>query len=208
MVSVFAFETPVPMPFGHERVGYLVSDMAQAVRAARAAGADVIVDTFDDPIGKDAVVQWPGGWTMQLYWHTKAPSYAPLEYLPDSRVYVSAQSADTFVRSFRTFSHGHVTLDDRHADGAMIGRPGQPFRLIRLESTFGKMAVFVTDGKLPYPYGVESTGYAVSNLDASLAKARAAGVSVLTPIYADKTQRSVMVQFPGGYIAEMHDVVQ
>src|SRR5476651_520435 len=44
MLSVFAFQTPVPYPFGEERTGYLVADMAQAVHAARAAGADVTVE--------------------------------------------------------------------------------------------------------------------------------------------------------------------
>lgn len=208
MVSVFAFETPIPYPFGREHVGYLVTDLDQAIHAARAAGADVLVESFDDPIGKDAIIQWPGGWTMQLYWHTKAPSYAPLETLPETRVYVSAQSADKFIRSFKTFSHGHVALDDHHADGAMIGRPDTVFRLVRLASPFGKMAVFVTDGKLPYPYGLESTGYAVNNLDATLTKAQASGAKVISTPYADATQHSVMVQFPGGYIAEIHDAAK
>ncbi|OUL95502.1 glyoxalase, partial [Paraburkholderia hospita] len=124
MLSVFAFQTPVPYPFGRERTGYLVTDIDKAVRAARAAGADVIVDTFDDPIGKDAVIQWPGGLYMQLYWHTKAPSYGPLETVPDNRVYVSAQAADNFVKRFVRFSHGKVVSDNRRADGSEIGRPG------------------------------------------------------------------------------------
>jgi hypothetical protein len=55
-----------------------------AVRAARECGADVIVAPFDDPIGRDAVVQWPGGVNMQLYWHTTAPSYATLQTIPNS----------------------------------------------------------------------------------------------------------------------------
>src|SRR5256885_8303425 len=42
-----------------------------AVRAARACGADVIVAPFDDPIGRDAIVQWPGGVNMQLYWQDR-----------------------------------------------------------------------------------------------------------------------------------------
>src|SRR5438094_4923297 len=74
-ISVFGFKTPVPYPFGRERTGYLVTDMDAAVRAARAAGADVIVAPFNDPIGRDVVIQFPGGVNMQLYWHTSAPSY-------------------------------------------------------------------------------------------------------------------------------------
>ncbi len=73
-LSVFGFKTPVPYPFGSERTGYLVTDLDAAVRAARASGADVIVAPFNDPIGRDAIVQWPGGVNMQLYWHTTAPT--------------------------------------------------------------------------------------------------------------------------------------
>src|SRR5713226_3350262 len=77
-LSVFGFKTPVPYPFGLERTGYLVTDMDEAVRAARATGADVLVAAFNDPIGQDAIIQWPGGVNTQLYWHTTAPSYTPL----------------------------------------------------------------------------------------------------------------------------------
>src|SRR5271167_2470063 len=68
-LSIFAYQTPVPFPFGQERTGYLVTDMNLAIEAARSAGAEVIVEPFKDPIGIDAVIQWPGGVKMQLYWH-------------------------------------------------------------------------------------------------------------------------------------------
>src|SRR6267154_5311421 len=60
-LSVFGFKTPIPYPFAGERTGYLVTDMDEAVRAAKATGADVLVAPFDDPIGRDAIIQWPGG---------------------------------------------------------------------------------------------------------------------------------------------------
>jgi hypothetical protein len=47
-LSTFAFQTPVPYPFGQERTGYLVTDINQAIRAAREAGAEVVVDKFKD----------------------------------------------------------------------------------------------------------------------------------------------------------------
>src|SRR5437016_7068826 len=74
-VSVFGFKTPIPFPFGAERTGYLVTDLDGATRAARDDGADVLVSPFNDPIGRDVIIQWPGGVNMQLYWHTTAPSY-------------------------------------------------------------------------------------------------------------------------------------
>jgi hypothetical protein len=208
MLSVFAFQTPIPYPFGNERTGYLVTDMAAAVHAARAAGADVIVDTFDDPIGKDALIQWPGGLTMQLYWHTKAPVYEPLASVPDNRVYLSPHAVDGFVRRFVRFSHGKVVSDDKHADAAEIGLSGQTMRRVRLQSGFGNMLIFVTDGKLPWPYGREITGYQVADLDATLAKAQAASVKVVSQPAQSMYGRSAMLEFPGGYIAEIHEAAK
>jgi hypothetical protein len=203
-VSLFGFRTPVPYPFGSERTGYLVTDMGRAVRAAQSTGAIVLVTPFPDPIGRDAVIQWPGGVNTQIYWHTTAPSYPALATIPENRVYVPADSAGAFLRSFLAFSQGRVTSDDAHASGAEIGRPGETIRLIRISSTFGRMAVLVTDGHLPYPYGREMTGYEVTNIDATVAKARAAGAAVLVPPYRANGRAAVMVQFPGGYIAEIH----
>jgi predicted enzyme related to lactoylglutathione lyase len=203
-LSVFGFKTPVPAPFGTERSGYLVTDLDAAVDAARQDGADVIVAPFDDPIGRDAIVQWPGGVNMQLYWHTTPPSYAPLATVPENRVYVSPDRADAFLRSFLAFSHGKVLSDDAHAPGIEIGRPSDSYRRVRLESTFGKLTVLVTDGHLPFPYGREMTGYEVADVDATLIKARAAGVAVLVERYTSSERHAAMVQFPGGYIAEIH----
>ncbi|MDO7214066.1 glyoxalase [Acinetobacter nosocomialis] len=203
-LSVFGFKTPIPYPFGLERTGYLVKDMDAAVQAAKANGADVIVDAFPDPIGRDAIVQWPGGVNMQLYWHTTKPNYNQLETVPENRIYVSKQSADSFVKKFVSFSHGKVVSDNPKAAGIEIGRPNETYRRIRVESDFGKMTVFVTNGHLPYPYGHDMTGYEVKNLSETLDKATKAGASVLVNAYKSDGRESAMVQFPGGYIAEIH----
>jgi predicted enzyme related to lactoylglutathione lyase len=203
-VSLFGFRTPIPYPFGAERTGYLVTDLDAAIKAARAAGADVLVSAFPDPIGRDAVIQWPGGVNMQVYWHTTKPNYAAYETIPENRVYVSPDRADAFVRSFLRFSHGKVVSDDAHAPGVEIGRPKDSYRRIRIESVFGKITVLVTDGLLPHPYGRELTGYEVTDLQATLAKAKAAGVTTLVEPYTSDGRTAAMLQFPGGYIAEVH----
>lgn len=203
-VSLFGFKTPVPYPFGAERTGYLVKDMDTAIRAARAAGADVMVETFPDPIGRDAVVQWPGGVNMQLYWHTTAPNYTAFQTVPENRVYVSKDRASAFIHSFLAFSHGKVVSDDAHAPGVEIGRPNDTYRRVRIESTFGKMSVQVTDGHLPYPYGHELTGYEVANLGDTLAKAKASGAKVLVEPYTADGRQIAMLAFPGNYVAEVH----
>ncbi len=202
--SVFGFETPVPYPFGAERTGYLVTDMDAAIGAARAAGADVVVAPFKDPIGRDAVIQFPGGVNTQLYWHTTAPSSPPLQTIPENRVYVSADRVGEFTRSFLAFSHGKIVSDEAHAPGVEIGRPADSYRRIRMESNFGQLTVLVTDGHLPYPYGRETTGYEVADLADILAKAKAAGTAILVAPYTDDQRSAALIQFPGGYIAEIH----
>jgi hypothetical protein len=207
-VSVFGFKTPIPFPFGAERTGFLVTDMDVAIKAARAAGADILVEAFPDPIGRDAVIQWPGGVNTQIYWHTTLPSYAPFQAVPENRVYVSPLRSAAFVKSYLRFSHGKVVSDEPKAPGVEIGRAGDTYRRIRIESTFGKLTAFVTDGHLPYPYARELTGYEVKNLNETLAKAKNAGVTVLVEPYESGDRGSAMVLFPGGYIAEIHSLAR
>jgi hypothetical protein len=208
ILSVFGFKTPIPYPFGSERAGYLVTDMDEAIRAAKVTGADVLVAPFNDPIGQDAIIQWPGGVNTQLYWHTIAPSYAQLQTIPENRVYLSPDRVDAFVRSFLAFSHGSVVSDEPRAPGVEIGRPAETYRRVRIESKFGKLTALVTDGHLPFPYGREMTGYEVTNLTDTLTKAKAAGVEVLAPPYQTDERDAVVVQFPGGYIAEIHSITK
>src|SRR5262249_51416280 len=139
-----------------------------------------------------------------LYWHTTAPSYSMLQTIPENRVYVSADRVDEFVHSFLAFSRGSVASDDGQAPGIEIGKPAETTRRVRIESKFGKLTAFVSDGHLPYPYGWEMTGYEVANLTETLTKAKAAGVDILAPPYKTDERDAAMVMFPGGYIAEIH----
>jgi hypothetical protein len=97
-----------------------------------------------------------------------------------------------------------VVADDADAPGVEIGRPSEKYRRVRLESAFGKLTSLVTNGHLPWPYGRELTGYEVGDLAGTLARAKAVGVVVLAGPYSSPDRDAVMVQFPGGYIAEIH----
>lgn len=204
IVSLFGFQTPIPYPFGAERTGYLVTDLDSAVEAARAAGAEIVVAPFSDPIGRDAIIRWPGGVAMQLYWHTAKPSYAALRTVPENRVYVSSDRAGAFVESFLRFSHGEVTSDRADAPGVEIGKPGTTYRRIRIDSAFGKLTALVTDGQLPFPYGRELTGYEVADVAETVAKAKTAGAAVLVAPFRSDRREAAMLEFPGGYVAEVH----
>ncbi|KPH58848.1 hypothetical protein [Novosphingobium sp. ST904] len=203
-VSVFGFKTPIPVPFGDERTGYLVTDLDAAVKSARSHGAVRRLETFPDPIGRDSVIQWPGGVNMQLYWHTAKPSYKPLETVPENRVYLTADAAETFIKGWTGFAHAKITADDKAANGAEIGEPGKTIRRVSITSGYGKMVVYVSDGQLPWPYGRDMTGYAVSDLNATLARASAAGAETLVAPYRTGKRQAAIVRFPGGYIAEIH----
>jgi hypothetical protein len=204
VVSLLGFKTPIPYPFGLERMAYLVTNMDAAVRAAKKGGAAVLVAPFPDAIGRDVLVQWPGGVNMQFYWHTAAPSFPELQTVPESRVYVAPERATDFIRSFVDFAQGRVVSDNTMAPGAEIGRPGDTYRRVRIESLFGKITVLVTDGHLPYPYGHEMTGYEVAAIAETLTKAKASGAAILIESYKADGREAAMVEFPGGYIAEIH----
>ena len=203
-ISVFGFTTPVPYPFGSERTGWLMANFDAGVQQARDAGAAVVVAPFDDPIGRDAVVQFPGGVNAQLYWHTTPPNYPPLATVPENRIYLSADSVDRFLDSYQRFTQGSVSADTVSADGALIGKPGTTYRRIDLASPFGKTEISVTDGQLPYPYGREVAGYQVDDVAATVAKATAAGARVLVPAAQVGNTTSAILQWPGGYVAEVH----
>ena len=205
-ISVFGFKTPIPYPFGAERTGYLVTDMDGAVASAVKHGATRLVETFPDPIGRDALVQWPGGVNMQLYWHTTKPNYTPLATVPENRVYLTADAADAFISRWTAFSHGKIAADEKAAPGVEVGQPGKTIRRVRITSGYGKMTVLVSNGAIPWPYGRDMTGYEVSDLSATLAKAQAAGAETLVPAYNAGDRQAALVRFPGGYIAEVHQV--
>jgi hypothetical protein len=202
--SVFGFKTPIPYPFGIERTGYLVSDFDAAIDSAKANHADIVVTPFPDPIGRDAIIAWPGGVYMQLYWHRTPSNYASLQTVPENRVYISPDRADDFVRDFGAFAQATVVSDDRNAPGIGIGKPNEGYRRVTMDSLFGKVAVLATDGHLPYPYGREIMGYDVDDLSDTLAKAKTAGASVVIEPYSVSRRRAAMVEFPGGFMAEIH----
>lgn len=108
------------------------------------------------------------------------------------------------MRAWLSFSGGKVVSDEKAAPGIEIGKPGESFRRLRITSGFGLMTVIVSDGHLPYPYGHETTGYAVTDLATTLANATTKGARVLVEPFRSQDRQAAMVEFPGGYVAEIH----
>jgi hypothetical protein len=120
---------------------------------------------------------------------------------------VSVDRADEFVSDFLRFSHGTVVSDNQEASGEEIGLPKDTYRRIRIDSIFGEMTVIVTNGHLPFPYGRETTGYEVKDLSSTLRAAKVSGVAILVPSYSVDGRQAVIVEFPGGYVAEIHQII-
>jgi len=203
-LSVFDFSGGIPYPFGQESLGDMVSDFSPAVTAATRSGATVLVAPFNDPVGKDAIVQFPGGVDIQLWIHNVPADFSPLATIPDNRFYLDSAAAGPFIRDWLAFSHGHIAVDDGSANGAEIGLPGARYRKVLIDSAFGETLVIITNGQLPYPFGRDAMGYDVPDLSATLAKAKTAGAQVLWGPYREPGLATAIVEFPGGYICELH----
>lgn len=210
LLSVFDFTTQVPYPFGQERTGWGVTNTDADTREAQADGGSSLVAAFPDPIGRDSVIQFPGGIDTQL-WHetTLSPNPFPaLKTIPDNRVYVPSDTLGAFLKSYLAFTEGRVVLNDPHADGAQIGAPGTTYHRVAITSAYGDTVVIATtNGYLNNPFGHKVSGITVADLNATLARARANGAKVLWGPYAGDGGHSAMVSFPGGFITEIHDGV-
>src|SRR5262249_30077012 len=124
--------------------------------------------------------------------------------VPENRVDVSPGRADAFVRAFVGFSQGKIVSDDRNAPGIEVGRPKDTYRRVRIDSNFGKIAVLVIDGQLPYPYGREINGYGVANHTDPDNRARAGGAPVLVDQPPADARQAAIALSPGGYTADIH----
>jgi hypothetical protein len=63
-----------------------------------------------------------------------------------------------------------------------------------------------TDGQLPFPFGYDIAGYEVADLGQALAQGASHGLKVLAPPYETGDRLRAVVQFPGGFIAEVHSI--
>lgn len=197
----FEYTTPVPKPFGNENYGFMVSDMEQALLAARQLGASVMIEPFPDALGRDAVLIWPNGVQMQLFQHFKPQNNQSLKNTPETRLYIPVDRADEFIHSYSQFSLSILVQDRVLVAGDQPISDGA-LREVHLtsETSFGNTHIFVTNGHLNVPFGYEVTGYAVDDFQQTYVKAVENQAKTLWSNY----QNSAIIEFPGGYKAEIH----
>lgn len=205
LLAAYDYQTPVPYPFGTEQTGFAVHGIDGAAQAARRTGATVPVAPWTGPVGREAVVRFPGGFSSQIWAQFDMSGFPPLATQPEFRVYLSADTVGAFLASYLRFTDGRIVSDTPAADGAELGAPGTTYHRIRIRTQFGNTVVLAGQGYWNYPYGRDTTGYTVSDVAATVAKATANGATVLAGPYHGADRTSAMLQFPGGYIAEIHD---
>ncbi|MGW4488012.1 VOC family protein [Amycolatopsis sp. NPDC004368] len=205
LLAAYDYQTPVPYPFGAEQTGFGVHDPDLGADAALRSGAEVTVTPWTGPVGREAVVKFPGGFASQIWLQYDMSGFTPLKTQPEFRVYLTESTVNAFLASYLKFTGGSVISDVRKADGGEVGAPGTTYHRIRIATPFGNTVVLANNGDWAYPYGRDTTGYTVSDVAATVAKAEANGATVLSGPYKSSDRTSVVLQFPGGYIAEVHD---
>src|SRR5258707_593595 len=118
-----------------------------------------------------------------------------------THVYVSNEDIDAFVNSFL------ATFGGKASPRAVFTVTPTPSKTASqyVQTPVGMLSVFAFQTPIPYPFGDERTGYLVTDIAATLAKAEAAGAKVLFTPYQTGKGKTSIVEFPGGYIAEIHD---
>jgi hypothetical protein len=133
-------------------------------------------------------------------------------------VYVAPDEFDHLVRSVLATFGGTAS---KQVVMTMTPTPSSTVSQLIL-TPVGTISVFGFKTSIPFPFGLERTGYLVSAMDAALRAARAtgtdvadtirkaknAGVTFLLAAYQSDHRQAAMVQFPGGYIAEIHSAMK
>ena len=205
LLAAYDYQTPIPFPFGSEQTGFGVHGPDNAVRVARRVGATAPVAPWTGPVGREAVVRFPGGFSSQVWEQFDMSGFTPLTTQPEFRVYLSEDTVNAFLASYLPFTGGKVVSDVRAADGGEIGAPGTTYHRVRIKTPFGDTVVLANQGDWNYPYGRDTTGYTVTDVAGTIAKATASGATVRSGPYRSKDRTSVLLEFPGGYLAEVHD---
>jgi hypothetical protein len=70
-VTAFVTDGHLPYPYGREVTGYEVGNLAETLRKAKAAGADVLVPPYSTDERDEVVVRFPGGYIAEIHSVTK-----------------------------------------------------------------------------------------------------------------------------------------
>lgn len=106
-----------------------------------------------------------------------------------THVYVAPEDFDRFVASFVATFGGSTSKQ-----GVITVTPTSSSTMSQLVFTpVGTLSVFGFKTPVPYPFGIERTGYLVTDLDAAVRAARASGAAVIVAPFDDPLGRDVII---------------
>src|SRR3984885_16283049 len=110
-----------------------------------------------------------------------------------THVYVSPEDFDRFVASLVATFGGTTS---KQGVFTVTPTPSQTMSQLVLTPA-GTLSVFGFRTPVPYPFGVERTGYLVTDLDAAVHAAQADGADVLVTPFKDPIGNDAAIQLPG-----------
>src|ERR1700724_1991321 len=102
-----------------------------------------------------------------------------------THVYVAPEEVDKFVSSFLATFGGQST---KQVVATVTPTPSSTTSQL-LQTPVGTVSVFGFKPPVPFPFGAERNGYLVSDIDAAVKAAQAAGASVLVAPFPDPIGR-------------------
>src|SRR5258705_1790428 len=111
-----------------------------------------------------------------------------------THVYVTPDDFDRFVASFLATFGGTTT---KQVVTTVTPTPSSTLSQLIL-TPVGTDSVFGYKTPVPYPYGVERTGYLVSDMDAAVSAAKVTGADVLVTPFDDPIGKDAIIPLPGG----------
>jgi hypothetical protein len=117
-----------------------------------------------------------------------------------THVYVRPGELDAFVRGVV------ATLGGAGGDSYTVQVTPTPSQTIvkPISTPAGNIVVFAFTTPAPYPFGMERTGYLVSDMDGAIKSARAYGADVVVDAFPDAVGRDAVLLWPGGVYMQIY----
>src|ERR1700740_893731 len=113
--------------------------------------------------------------------HSPTPQIGVGAQYDTTHVYVAPDDVDKFVASFLATFGGQST---KQVVATVTPTPSSTTSQL-LQTPVGTVSLFRFNTPVPYPFGVERTGYRVTDLDEAIKVARESGADVLVAAFPD-----------------------
>jgi hypothetical protein len=129
-----------------------------------------------------------------------APSIAVAPQYDSTHVYVAPADLDSFTSSLVATFGG---TRSRPATFSVTPTPSET-TFVFVFTPVGTFSVFGFKTPIPYPFGIERTGYLVSDMDTAVRSAKAHDADIVVAPFKDPLGRDVIIAWPGGLHMQLY----